>query len=40
MARYDAVIVFARPRPRKLLEGLASKHHWPKLVIRPTPDPT
>jgi hypothetical protein len=37
MARYDAVIVFANPKPRKLLQRLAAQHHWPKLVIRPPP---
>ena len=37
MARYDAVIEFANPRPRALLERLKSEHHWPKLVIRPIP---
>ncbi len=37
MARYDAVVAFANPRPRKLLERLAAEHHWPKLVIRGIP---
>ncbi len=40
MARYDAVIYFANPRPRALLERLKAEHHWPKLVIRPIPGPS
>jgi hypothetical protein len=40
MARYDAVIAFANPQPRKLLERLAADHHWPKLVIRDIPKPS
>ena len=40
MARYDAVIAFANPRPRALLERLKSEHHWPKLVIRSIPGPS
>ncbi len=40
MARYDAVIAFAKPGPRKLLERVKAEHHWPKLVIRPIPTPT
>ncbi len=39
MARYDAVIAFANPRPRKQLERLAAEHHWPKLVVRELPEP-
>jgi len=39
MARYDAVVAFANPRPRKLLERLAADHHWPKLVVREIPNP-
>ncbi len=39
MARYDAVVAFAAPRPRRLLERLAAEHHWPKLVIRDLPKP-
>jgi hypothetical protein len=39
MARYDAVIAFANPKPRKLLERLAADHHWPKLVVREIPQP-
>lgn len=39
MARYDAVIVFANPKPRKLLQRLAAQHHWPKLVVRNIPKP-
>ena len=39
MARYDAVIAFAKPQPRKQLERLAGEHHWPKLVIRELPEP-
>jgi hypothetical protein len=38
IARYDAVIYFANPRPRALLERLKAEHHWPKLVIRPIPN--
>jgi hypothetical protein len=39
MARYDAVIAFAKLQPRKQLERLAAEHHWPKLVIRELPEP-
>ena len=39
MARYDAVVAFAAPRPRRLLERLAAEHHWPKLFIRDLPLP-
>ena len=39
IARYDAVIYFANPRPRALLERLKAENHWPKLVIRPIPTP-
>ncbi len=39
MARYDAVIAFAKPQPRKQLERLAGEHHWPKLVVRDLPKP-
>ena len=39
IARYDALIAFANPRPRALLERLKAEHHWPKLVIRPIPGP-
>lgn len=39
MARYDAVIAFARPASRKQLERLTAEHHWPKLVIRAIPEP-
>jgi hypothetical protein len=39
MARYDAVIAFANPKPRKLLERLAADNHWPKLVVRSIPEP-
>lgn len=39
MARYDALIVFANPRPRTQLKRLQFEHHWPKLVIRPIPGP-
>ncbi len=41
MASYDAVIVFANPEPRRLMERLATDRHWSKrVVIRdiPTPD--
>ena len=37
MAGYDAVICFANPRPRALLERFKAEYHWPKLVIRPIP---
>jgi hypothetical protein len=37
MARHDAVIAFCRPKPRRLLERLASDHHWPRLVVRDVP---
>ncbi len=40
MARYDAVIYFANPRPRAQLERLKAEHHWPKLVIRDIPQPS
>lgn len=39
MARYDAVIAFCAPVPRKRLERLAAEHHWPKLVVRGIPGP-
>ncbi len=39
MARYDAVIAFAKPAPRRLLERLAQENHWPKLVVRTLPKP-
>jgi len=39
MARYDAVIAFAKPAPRRLLERLATENHWPKLVVRAVPEP-
>lgn len=39
MARYDAVIAFANPKPRKRLERLAADNHWPKLVVRSIPEP-
>ena len=39
MARYDAVIAFADPAPRRLLERLAKENHWPKLVVRDLPKP-
>jgi hypothetical protein len=39
MARYDALIAFANPRPRALLERLKRGHAWAKLVIRPIPGP-
>jgi hypothetical protein len=37
MARYDAVIAFCAPVPRRRLERLAAEHHWPKLVLRDIP---
>ena len=39
IARYDAVIAFANPGPRRLLERLKAQQQWPKLVIRPIPTP-
>jgi hypothetical protein len=39
MAGYDALIAFCAPAPRSLYERLAAEHHWPKLVIRPIPQP-
>jgi hypothetical protein len=36
---YDALVAFAAPAQRRLLERLAREHHWPKLVIRPIPTP-
>jgi len=39
IARYDALIAFANPRPRALLERLKAEHHWPKLVTRDIPKP-
>lgn len=40
MARYDALIAFANPRPLALLKRLQAERHWPKLVIRPIPGPS
>jgi hypothetical protein len=37
MARYDAVIAFAAPAPRRLLERLCHVNHWPKLIVRAIP---
>lgn len=37
IARYDAVIYFANPRPLALLKRLQAERHWPKLVLRPIP---
>ena len=37
IARYDAVIAFCAPSPRKQLERLAGEHRWPKLVVRDIP---
>ncbi|HWW67118.1 MAG TPA: hypothetical protein VNY83_03975 [Solirubrobacterales bacterium] len=39
MARYDALIAFAKPVPLAVLKRLQSQNHWPKLVIRPIPTP-
>jgi hypothetical protein len=39
MARYDAVIVFAKPNPRRLIERLAANLHWSKVVVRELPTP-
>ncbi len=40
MARYDAVIYFANPRPLASLERLRAENHWPKLMVRPIPSPS
>jgi hypothetical protein len=37
IARYDALIAFANPRPMASLKRLQADRHWPKLVIRPIP---
>jgi hypothetical protein len=37
MARYDAVIYFASPRPLAHLKRIKNEHHWPKLVLRQIP---
>jgi hypothetical protein len=39
MARYDALVAFANPQPLALLKRLQTENHWPKLVIRPIPEP-
>ena len=39
IARYDALIAFAKPGPHRLLERLKAQQQWPKLVIRPIPAP-
>ncbi len=39
VARYDALVAFANPRPMALLKRLQAENHWPKLVIRPIPGP-
>jgi hypothetical protein len=38
MVRYDAVIAFAKRRPRTTLERLAAERRWSKLVLRPIPE--
>jgi hypothetical protein len=38
-ADYDAVIVFAKPEPRRFIERLAANRHWSRLVIRDLPTP-
>ena len=37
--RYDAVIYFANPRCMASLKRLQAENHWPKLVLRPIPQP-
>jgi hypothetical protein len=39
VARYDALIIFANPRPRALLKRLQAENHWPKLIVRQIPQP-
>ena len=36
-ARYDAVVYFCDPAPRRALRRLSENYHWPKLVIRDIP---
>lgn len=36
---YDALIAFCAPGAANLYQRLAAEHHWPKLVIRPIPQP-
>ena len=36
---YDAVVVFANPAPRRLIERLAANLHWSKVVVREIPTP-
>ncbi len=39
MADYDAVVVFANPQPRRMMERLAANFHWSNVVIREIPTP-
>jgi hypothetical protein len=39
VARYDAVVYFANPRPLALLKRLHDEYQWPKLVLREIPRP-
>jgi hypothetical protein len=39
MARYDALIVFVSAKRHSVQQRLAEEHGWPKLVIRPIPQP-
>lgn len=37
--RYDAVVVFANPVPRRMVQRLAAEYRWPNLLVRPIPKP-
>jgi hypothetical protein len=39
MARYDALVVFVSAKRLAVQQRLAEEHDWPKLVIRPIPQP-
>ena len=39
MARYDALIVFASAKRLPMQQRLADEHEWPKLFVRPIPEP-
>lgn len=38
-ARYDAVIVFAKPAPYRMIKRLIADHHWTKVVLQEFPSP-
>jgi hypothetical protein len=38
LPRYDALIAFTAPRPRRQLARLANRHHWPTLLVRDLPE--